>query len=263
MLAKSCLDAKLKYGCAVWNKLNKTQVKELNLIKINTFKRIMQLPYSTPSAIVQYEFGIIGIDLEVLMEKVLLYFEVLKGESIGQRLLTSMLSYSVPGFCHEVIEALKILDMHGNDVTYLSFDKVKLRDMCKARLVKLQGDRLIEDMISTSKSDSILLQEFMFDGKMKDYLYQLPFEQARIVFMLRARMFPTKLNFKGRWENDECEFCRIPQNDKHLFSCPAYVDLTEGLIYMDIIGLNLEMDKLYEASVRMQRVKERLEVFNK
>ena len=43
----------------------------------------------------------------------------------------------------------------------------------------------------------------------------------------------------------------------------AAKDLTEGLIYMDIIGLNLEMDKLYEASVRMQRVKERLEVFNK
>ena len=193
------------------------------------------------------------------MEKALLYFEVLKGESIGQ----SMLSYSVPGFCHEVIEALKILDMHGNDVTYLTFDKAKLRDMCKERLVKLQGERLIEEMVLTSKSDGILLQEFLFDGKMKDYLYLLPFEQARIVFMLRSRMFPTKLNFKGRWENNECEFCRIPQNDKHLFSCPAYVDLTVGLIYMDIIGLNLEMDKLYEASVRMQRVKERLEVFNK
>ena len=176
--------------------------------------------------------------------------------------VTSMLTYSVPGFCHEVIEALKILDMHGNDITYLSFDKVKLRGMCKERLVKLQGDRLIEDMVSISKCDSTLLQEFLFDGKMKEYLYQLPFDQARIVFMLRSRMFPTKLNFKGRWGNDECEFCRIPQNDKHLFSRPAYIDLTERLSYMNIVGLKLELDKLYEASVIMERVKERLEVFN-
>ena len=174
-----------------------------------------------------------------------------------------MLTYCVPGFCHEVIEALKILDMYGNDVTYLSFDKVKLRGMCKERLVKLQRDRLIEDMVSISKCDSILLHEFMFDGKMKEYLYQLPFDQARVVFMLRSRMFPTKLNFKGRWGSDECEFCGIPQNDKHLFSCPAYIDLTEGLSYMNIVGLKLELDKLYEASMIMERVRERLEVFNK
>ena len=96
MLAKSCLDEKLKYGCAVWNKLNKSQIKELNAIKLDMIKRIMELPFSTPSVIIQYEFGVIDMDLEVIMEKVLLYFETLRSDSSpkGKKLLVEMMAHN-------------------------------------------------------------------------------------------------------------------------------------------------------------------------
>ena len=240
--------------------------ERFNAIKLNMLKRIMQLPYATPSVIVQYEFGIIDLDLEVMMEKVLLYFEILRIEpsTIERKLLEKMLSHKVPGFCRELEEALHTLGMGGDVDVYVKMSKEKSRKLCKEKLVQLQEHRILEKMVEVSKSDNLLfLNEFKFDGKMKDYLYQLPFEEARVVFMLRSRMFPSKANYKGRWKTEECEFCALTENDKHLFSCPAYIDLTGNLNYHSIVSLQLKMDELYEAAVVMNKVKGRIEMFNK
>ena len=151
MLATSCLDAKIKYGCAVWNALNQSQMKDLNIIKLNMIKRVMQLPYSTPSIMVQYEFGIIDLDLEVLMEKVLLYFDTLKHDSssIARELLEKMMSKNVPGFCSEVKDALQTLDMSGDMDRFLEMDKDKLREICKNKLIIIQEKRILKKMLES------------------------------------------------------------------------------------------------------------------
>ena len=59
VLMSACLDSKVKYGCALWNILkSKKAVDDLNKIKPRLLKRVMQLPLSTPSAAVLYEFGV-------------------------------------------------------------------------------------------------------------------------------------------------------------------------------------------------------------
>ena len=45
----------------------------------------------------------------------------------------------------------------------------------------------------------------------------------KTVFLLRARMFPTKENFSGRWENKKCYFCEEVQTDRHLFICAGMI----------------------------------------
>ena len=49
ILINACVDMKLKYGCEFWDKLNKKQVDTIDKIKVNMMKRILELPYSTPS----------------------------------------------------------------------------------------------------------------------------------------------------------------------------------------------------------------------
>ena len=71
--------------------------------------------------------------------------------------------------------------------------------MLKKKIIQIQKERLVAEMMADSKTDRLLLHNFHFDGNVKSYLLELPFEEARAVFMLRSRMFPTKDNFKGRW----------------------------------------------------------------
>ena len=52
-LSNACLDSKVKYGCGVWNKLSSNQEKEINELKVRLLKRVLELPYSTPSSIIK------------------------------------------------------------------------------------------------------------------------------------------------------------------------------------------------------------------
>ena len=105
LLSNACLDSKVKYGCSVWNQLMKGQVKELNELKIKLLKRVLEVPYSTPSSAIKYEFGVTDLDLDCLMEKIILAYCTLNEESIGSKLLHVMMEKAVPGFCTEVREA--------------------------------------------------------------------------------------------------------------------------------------------------------------
>ena len=76
LLIGSCLDSKVKYGCALWNvNGNKKAIEELDKIKPTIIKRVLKLPLSTPSAAIQSEFGINDLSLDVIIEKVILAVE--------------------------------------------------------------------------------------------------------------------------------------------------------------------------------------------
>ena len=261
MLSNACLDSKVKYGCAVWNKLNSCQTKNINDLKVRLVKRVLELPFSTPSSAIKYDFGITDLDLDCYMEKIILAYGVLSEESLGSTLLREMMKKNVPGFCVELKEALQIMNLNERSELLLK-DGKKIREALKKKIVLIQKERLVEKMMSESKSDGILLNNFKFDGRAKKYLIDLPFEEARVVFMLRSRMFPTKDNFKSRW-GTECEFCCSVESDVHLFSCVGYRDLLSEVHYDMFMNLNVSTEELSVGAKKLLKVKERLELFNK
>jgi hypothetical protein len=73
--------------------------------------------------------------------------------------------------------------------------------------------------------ENVLLSGFKFDGTTKKYLVQLDFIHAKVIFMSRFRMWPTKSNFPGRWTGSLCNICDREDTDEHIFSCPGYSDI--------------------------------------
>ena len=133
------------------------------------------------------------------------------------------------------------------------------REVLKELLVDIQNKRLIEGMMKLSKTDSLLLN-YTYDGQIKPYLRELPFYEARVIFLLRARMFPTKTNFPKRWSvSSLCTFCCKVETDERLFHCCGYVDIHKGgTDYQTFIKLDCDMEKLsHEAKILLQ-IHERL-----
>ena len=223
-------------------------------------KRVLELPYSTPSSVVKYEFGITDLDLDCYMEKIVLAYNIINKNGLGKKLLCTMMEKNVPGFCVELREALEIMNVNEDD-EILRKDGKEIRKELKKQIVKIQKERLVEKMLGESKADRVLLNNFKFDGKVKKYLTELPFEEARVVFMLRSRMFPTKDNFKGRW-GIECDFCHENETDVHLFSCVAYNDLLRDVEYDMFMTLDRSMEELSIGARRLLLVKDRLENIN-
>ena len=261
LLSNACVDSRLKYGCAVWNELDEKQKKDINGLKMKMMKRVMELPYSTPSTAIKYEFGITDMELDVEMERVMLMCDIMKKDSsVGKQLLQTMRLKQVPGFCHDLEKALQKFGLADNSEIFTKDNKV-VRETIKKKIVEIESGQLALKMLAESKSDRLLLNGYLFDGKIKKYLLELPFEEARVVFMIRCRMFPTKDNFKGRWGTD-CTYCNCPETDMHLFACAGYGDLLEGISFDTFILLNSSIDDLSYGARCLIRVKERLELSN-
>lgn len=261
LLTSACLDSKIKYGCALWNiKKSIKGVEDVNKIKPALIKRVLQLPSSTPSDAVLYEFGINDLSLDILIEKVILAANTLKlpDERIAKKLFSTLFDMQVVGFCTEVTEACQILDVSLEDLVIAN----DVRKSMKDKAVTLQEQELFQRMALSSKMDKILLNDFCYDGKVKRYLLELNFEEGRAVFMMRYRMLPTKDNFPGRWAGSNCNICGLKDTDEHVFQCPGYQDLLSDdvwyLMFWDPVILN-DMDKLKKAALIVLAIIERME----
>ena len=140
----------------------------------------------------------------------------------AKQLLLVMLAKKVPGFCTDVLESCT--NVFGVELGELVKFEGDLRMLLKQKVVEMQGKRLQKQMVSQSKTDRLLLSSFAFHGKRQKYL-DLPFHQARIIFMVRCRMLLTKDNFPGRWEGSLCNVCGCVDTDEHLFRCPGFTDI--------------------------------------
>ena len=197
--------------------------RELNGLKPNVLKRVLQLPSSTPSDALMYDFGINDLSLDIMMEKIVLAVETMKRENerISRQLLTFLMENKVDGFCSELEEVCQVLGVSFEELLHVN----DARKVLKEKIVKIQGQLLYKRMMVSSKMDGVLLNGFCYDGKIKKYLVELDFVEARAVLMMRYRMFPTKSNFPGRWDGRLCNICCFEDTDEHLFHCPGYQDL--------------------------------------
>ena len=88
----------------------------------------------------------------------------------------------------------------------------------------------------------------------------LPFHQARIIFMVRCRMLLTKNNFPGRWTGVFCNLCGCLDTDEHLFGCPGFIDLLGDIDYGLFFANDQDLEELAYAAEKMILVNERLKV---
>ena len=227
LLVSSCLDMKVKFGCSLWNITKyKNTSEKLNNIKSSLFKLVLEVSSSTPSDAIQYEFGIVDLTLDILMEKIILAVQTLNSDDtrISKQLLILLMSKNVPGFCSELSEACEILEVSINKLLVVN----NIREVLKKKVIEIQSRELLKRMVLSSKMDRVIMSGFSFTGGMMNYLYELSFQEARAIFLTRYRMWPTKVNFPGRWGNElSCNVCGREDNDEHIFGCPGYLDIIQ------------------------------------
>ena len=261
MLSCACLDNKIKFGSALWDITKyKSMQDKLNGIKPKLLKSVLEVPLATPSAAVQYEFGINDLALDILMEKVILAVKTLKlsKSRLSRRIFEAMLEKKIPGFCTEVIEACGIFEVSLQSLICVS----DVRDVLKKKVVRIQSGELLKRMVLSSKMDRVLVSGYKYDGSMMRYLSVLNFRQARAIFMSRYRMWPTKDNFPGRWKGVDCNCCGHRDTDEHILLCPGYSDIIDKNFVFEVFWdekvLN-DMERLKYIADTVVRVIERIE----
>ena len=223
---------------------------------------MLQVPNSTPAAAVKHDMGVTDMDLEVAMERIILASKILQMSDcrISKKLLTSMLEKEIPGFCTSLRESLSLLGLSSITEIDSVTDK---RKHLKKLVIQIQRTRIVEEMLVLSKTDRMLMN-INYDGQLKQYLLKLPFEEARIIFLWRCRMFPTKCNYPSRWSASRlCNFCCMMDTDEHLLNCCGFMDIHRYQInhqmFMNVDG---DMNELSYGAKILMKIYERLLLIN-
>ena len=104
------------------------------------------------------------------------------------------------------------------------------------------------------KFNKINCQKYLNDSRLSP-------SEAKLLFQLRTRMYPVKLNFKNKvkkhGKNFNCEICKVEEDDqKHLLECPILQNLvpeleTTSVKYDDIFG---NIEKMVKAGKLLKKV---------
>ena len=258
-LLNACFMLKFKHGCEVWDKLSKKHAQIVNSLVPQAIKRVLMLPRSTPTNAVKHDFGLIDMVREVEMEKLVFTSNVLEmnDNRIAKRLLSPMMEKVVPGYCSHVVDILQKYDLKLANILEAN-DKRKFTKEC---IVQVEKEQLFQNMMLGSKTDA-MITNFCYNGKMS-YLCDLPFESARIIFMFRSRMFPTRVNFPERWcDGINCIYCGKMDTDEHLFTCWGFVDITANggneVDHNMFYKLDAPLEELVKGAGVLQSIFERL-----
>ena len=115
----------------------------------------------------------------------------------------------------------------------------KMKVVAKRYLLKLKSKH---SKMKHIKYDEISCQRYLTDARLSP-------SEAKILFKLRTRMYPVKINFKNKIQNYgqnlNCEICQVEQCDqKHLLNCYVLKNLVPELkntkvSYGDIFSKNI------------------------
>jgi hypothetical protein len=199
---------------------------------------------------------------------------------INRRLmfLKQILNSNKEGLLSRFFHLQKACPVKNDWVTQVEKDKddieLFLSDNEIAEMSKNQFKKLVKSHISIaalnhlnklaenhSKSRNLMKKEIKCSKYMKDMRFSVT--EVQLLFQLRTRMFPVKINFRNNYLNLSCEYCNLQNCDQeHQLSCHVMKkfipELTNTKVkYQDLFGSvdkQLSFIKLYTKIARQREI---------
>ena len=162
-------------------------------------------------------------------------------------LMTQMKNRKPKDWISTVLKDLSDLNM---DVSLENL-KIKKKSFLKKLLSKLMKEKAFEELERKKESHSKVM--FVKHRKLEMQKYLRPTEnkimqeEAQEIFKLRSRVSDVKINFRGKYENFECEICmEEDETQKHIIYCKEINKKNENYIKLP------EYEEIYNGNVNSQ-----------
>ena len=209
---------KLIHNSESWSNLNKSEIQELDRIYNQAIKRLIGIPYSTPTIGLFVELGIPSLE-ELIDKRKLMFLHRLVNQN--EERLTSQV-YKEQQLMPEMNWASEIQDI----LKKYQINDENIQNMKKGAWKKEIDKKLKETQINTRKEWFKRSKKcnHMIDDvhEKKAYLEDLPTQQAKTILMERLNMTKVKDNFHQENEKYNCSLCQSEEKEDtfHLLKCP-------------------------------------------
>ena len=201
-LIESCIIPIITYGSETWD-INQNQTKRLNRILDNIIKRILNLPQSTPRECLYYELGTLDIEHRIITKR-LNYAATLLIKN-PENLRETLQAPNPKSWIQKTIQQARSVGLDLNTLRHISAKDRKI--LLKESITKSMNGKHNTEGQNKSKFKFLTTNSETRRSGKPSYLYKLPKEQARAIFMARTRMIKVKTNDKNMYPNSICRGC--------------------------------------------------------
>ena len=223
ILRESLLISSMIFNSEAWYNVTKPELELLESVDLQFLRRILNAPKSTPKEMLFLETGCVPFREIIRKRRILFLHYILneKSDSIMRKFLEKQIqTKKKKDWISQVIMDLKELNLN------ITIDNI--RKMKKSRLKIIINQAIKEktfcDMVQKKESHSkvrlIKHERLEMQNYLKPNELKVKLEEAQEIFKMRSRVSDVKTNFKGKYENFECEICKIEyETQQHIIEC--------------------------------------------
>ena len=251
----------------IWYNLSKDDIKELEDLDLVLLRKVMKVPFTTPTEAFYLELGIITIGTILKMRRVkyLHYLLHRREEDMLYRFFITQLYNPTPGdWTEQVKKDFESLDIPFDFDYIRNKSKEQFKKLVRDKTELYELDRLRQKQAKHSKMSNLYYDEL----KTRDYLKMegISTDEALNLFKWRVRMAPMGENFRGSQTETTCPLCSVHLDSQAMAlncqeikqNCQITMKIED--IYSDNIPLKIAQELLTITKVRKKLTEDKTQV---
>ena len=229
---------KLLLNAETWDNITCKEMSQLEQIHSQSIKRLLHLPFSTPTLGLYYELGIWQIESQILQKQLMFVHKIYNkpDDMLVKKVLIQQLKLPGKTWIKNISEHLKIMNGKPSLDELSKMPKITWKKRVY-QYVKEKEQREFKQWCSNSSKCQHMKND---NFGMKKYFQHLCPRYAKIVMEVRLGIVDVKANYKNKHQDLICRNCHIQEETtEHFIRCMTKPEDKNLLnLYPEIYQLN-------------------------
>ena len=222
LLRSSLLVSSVLCNAEAWYNLTKSELNLLETIDVLFLRNLLRAPKCTPTEMLYLELGCIPFSQLIMKRRILFLHYILnqdKNSLLHKFLEAQIRSKKKKDWIAQVQGDLDKLNMNPNLDNLKEMKKSQLKIILERSIKEFAFKELKVKKESHSKVRDLKHKTYEMQKYLKPNGEKITQEEAKLIFKLRSKVTEVKQNFRGKYENVECELCHEEETQAHIMTC--------------------------------------------
>ena len=216
---KQVILPKLTLNTETWNQITKENMKHMERIQAQAVKRLLKIPYTTPTQGLNHELGLYSIENQILEKRLMFLHRVIKEDNatLCTRMMKEQLRMPGETWMKNTVEMMEEVGIDFSLEEVASAAKEDWKRRVKY-FIKEKEEKEFEDYKLTSRK----CRKIETYVGMKQYLKDMEAKDSMVIMMARLGMTNIRVNYKNKYDgNTKCQQCQENEEETllHLLNC--------------------------------------------
>lgn len=209
---------KLLLNSEAWNNLTIIDYQQLEQSQSQSIKRLLHLPYTTPTRAIYNEMGLMTIKNRIAMRKMMYLHKLLNKDqnNLARQILIEQPQLPGPTWISKVRLLIEELEIGSSLEEIEEFSKDKWKSIVTKSVWLKEQKEFAEWCENSSKCNNMQLDKI----ELKRYLKETDYETAKVILEMRTGMIDVKTNYKNKYNDTICRNCeKEEETTEHYINC--------------------------------------------